>query len=846
MKRFSMKISSVLLVALLALALVGCSSTAKTEAVPGVIVAAPTETVEETVAPAPAPEIPEPTVEPESPAPAPAPAPEVVEEDKALVERDIAMYGYKASIDAYDGYANVKYPTIVTEADLASAVAALNAAYPGELVGVYYEVKAPGEMVVTYPAGLSANVINAYIDVLQKDLAYYVSSIFATAPAPVEEAPAVVAEPVVEVAEPEVVVETPVAVRDIAMYGYNAYIEAYDGYAYVEYPTIVTNKDITAAVAALNAAYPGVLNSVTYEITAPGRLTVTYPAGLGEATINGCLDVLQSELAYYVTSLFAPAPKAEVAPVEEKAPVEEAPAVVAEPVVVSEPAKKEPAVYDGGIVEILKNEKGDKEFDLYVVHTNDVHARIVPADGGMGYSKFSSLLKMGRSLTDNILLLDAGDVSHGTNLANVFQGQTVGVLLDMLGYDAVAPGNHDFNYGADVLLKAAEAAKQYSTLRVLSANVTDSQGRLVFQPYQVYDYNGYKVVVIGLTTPDTKTKAHPKNTEGLDFMSDETIKSAQALVDYANEIGDFVIVLGHIGLDADGSSGITSDWICQNINGIDLFVDGHSHTTLENGMKVNDTLIVSTGDYLKNFGVVEIHFSPEGAKITDARLISADMVNAPEGTILDTGFGIKEIPNDPAVDAYVAQVEDELNKLFDVVVANVPMDLDGERAHVRTRKTNLSKLIVAAMTSESGADFTITNGGGIRASIEKGEVTLGEINTVLPFTNTIAVCEITPAEVYAALEHGYSMLPETNGAYSQTDLQVVYSKTAPAGSRIMRVILDGKLLDRNDTTTVYKVATNDFMAAGGDGYTMFGKVLLEGKMLNEVFADYLQKAYPAK
>ena len=172
------------------------------------------------------------------------------------------------------------------------------------------------------------------------------------------------------------------------------------------------------------------------------------------------------------------------------------------------------------------------------------------------------------------------------------------------------------------------------------------------------------------------------------------------------------------------------------------------------------------------------------------------------------------------------------------------MDLNGERADVRTRKTNLSKLICEAMTAESGADFTIMNGGGIRASLKAGPVTLGDINNVLPFTNTITVCRITPAGIYAALEHGYSLLPEQNGAFSQTDLSVVYSAKAPAGERIKRVYLGDELLDKTDDSTEYLVATNDFMAAGGDGYTMFGKVVTEGSMLNEVFIDYLTEVYP--
>ena len=162
---------------------------------------------------------------------------------------------------------------------------------------------------------------------------------------------------------------------------------------------------------------------------------------------------------------------------------------------------------------------------------------------------------------------------------------------------------------------------------------------------------------------------------------------------------------------------------------------------------------------------------------------------------------------------------------------------------MRTRKTDLSKLVVAAITKESGADFTITNGGGIRASLKAGKITRGDIKNVLPFTNVIYVCEMTGDKVYEAIEHGYSKLPETAGMYAQTDLQVVYSRFAKPGKRIKRLLLNGKEIDRKAT---YHVATNDFMAAGGDGYTMFGKVISRGAMLSDAFMDYMTEEFPVK
>ncbi|MDD2231784.1 MAG: bifunctional UDP-sugar hydrolase/5'-nucleotidase [Sphaerochaetaceae bacterium] len=526
---------------------------------------------------------------------------------------------------------------------------------------------------------------------------------------------------------------------------------------------------------------------------------------------------------------------------EAKAPVEET-VPAAEPAPVT-PAEKEIA-YPYGVTPIVKDASGATEFDLYVVHTNDVHARVTEGqDGSMGYAKLATLLKWGRSLTDDILLLDAGDVTHGTNFANLFKGQTILNLLDMLGYDAVAPGNHDFNYGFDVLKLDAQVAAKYSTTRVLCANILDENGVLQFQPYQIYDFNGFRVAVIGLSTPDTKTKAHPKYTEGLTFMSDLVVNNAQYALDLAHQYADYVVVLGHIGEDADGSSGITSDWICENLNGIDLFVDGHSHTD-EPGKVVNGALIVQAGQYLKEVGVVQIHVK-DGKAVSEYSLnVTADDVTKPAESDLARRYGIAEVPADEEVSAYIESVNAQIDEVYSEVIATVPMKLDGERAHVRTKQTNLSKMICAAMTAETGADFTITNGGGIRASIAKGNVTVGDVNTVLPFTNTIAVVEITGAQVYEALEHGYSKYPETNGAFSQSDLQVVFNPIGKEGYRILKVLLNGKAIAKDGT--VYHCATNDFVAAGGDGYTMMGKVTQVGRMLNEVFLDYLKANYPVK
>ncbi|HZJ88883.1 MAG TPA: 5'-nucleotidase C-terminal domain-containing protein, partial [Sphaerochaeta sp.] len=574
------------------------------------------------------------------------------------------------------------------------------------------------------------------------------------------------------------------------------------------------------------AAYESFANAMGY------TLQVVVPEDPAMVSLIGRAPVVVAEVPKVVVE----EPKVVVPEVVEVAVVATVPAVVVE-----EPKARVPMEYPLGVTEIIKSDADYDEFDLFIVHTNDVHARIVPGDGGMGYSKVATLLKGGRAITDNILVLDAGDVTHGTNLANMFEGEPVGVLLDMLGYDAVAPGNHDFNYGADRLIEAAELAELYSDIKVLSANVLDKDGYLLFQPYQVYDFNGFKMAVVGLTTPDTTTKTHPKNVENIYFANEEIFEIGQEAIDIAREYVDYIVVLGHIGLDRDGESGLTSDQIVSRIKGIDLFIDGHSHTVLKEGLVIGDSMIVSAGEYLKYLGLVQLHVKGGKVTATYPMLIpAADVLNAADSELAKE-YGIIDVPNDPEVDEYVGYMSDLLNEKLGQVIAYVPEKLNGERSDVRTKPTNLSRLITRAMTEQSGADFTITNGGGIRASMDAGEITMGDVINVLPFTNIITVAEISGADVYAALEHGYRMLPGENGGFSQTDLQVVYNRFAEPGKRIMRVLLNGKAIDKDAT---YKVATNDFMAAGGDGYTMFGRVLVEGSLLSDVFMEFLQEHYP--
>ena len=780
MKRFINSLSIILTAAVLSLALVGCQSTAPVDSVPEIEVPVPAPAAE---APAPAPEVE--TEEAETPV-------AVTEESTPVVTKEagsLSFYGYTLTYEAVPSKAEITYPSFITE-DEVDAFFAYAAHNHGDLLsGVYYDVTGDGTMTVTFPENVTVADASAVVNLLSADLSAFVADYLG-----------VEKEEVVRTVENQVVSIPAKETGSLSYYGYTLSYEAVPGKAVVSYPSFITEDEIDAFFSYAAAKHGDLLSGVYYDVTGEGQMTITFPEDVTVEDAGAVVNILSADLSAFISDYLEP---------------EEEPAAAEIPSQEPMPAGKE---YPYGVTGIVKAD-GDDTFNLYVVHTNDVHARIVEGeDGSMGYAKLSTLLKMGRSVTDNILVLDAGDVLHGTNLANVFEGESVGILLTMLGYDAVSPGNHDFNYGA----------AQLEELAALSAAIGGP----------------FDVVVIGLSTPDTKTKSHPKNTEGLTFWDDSYLQYAQSAIDLAHEIGDYVIVLGHMGLGEDGTVGMTSEDICTYIDGIDLFVDGHSHTVLENGLEVNDSLIVSTGQYLNNVGVVEIQVVDGQAEGETSILIPASAVIDPSTSQLAKSLGITKVADDPEVIAYIDKLNAELDERFSEVVANVPVFLDGERGNVRTKQTNLSRLICEALTAETGSDFTIINGGGIRASIEAGDVTLGDINNVLPFTNTIAVCEMTGEQVLEALEFGYSLVPEENGGFAQTDLKVVYSRFAEPGSRIRRVLLpDGTPLDPAAT---YLVTTNDFMAAGGDGFTMFGDVVQEGGLLNEAFADYLAQVYPAK
>ena len=482
---------------------------------------------------------------------------------------------------------------------------------------------------------------------------------------------------------------------------------------------------------------------------------------------------------------------------------------------------------------------------IVILHTNDVHGAID------NYASVAALKDAYEAAGAQVLLMDAGDFSQGSTSVNVSEGATAVELMNMAGYDVATTGNHEFDFGYANLKTLMEQAE----FPILAANAFTAEGELAMdEANTTFQLGDVTVGVFGLATPETATKAHPAKLEGVTFLAeDELFACAQEQVDELTAAGcDYIICLGHLGIDAE-STGNRSIDLLENVTGIDVFIDGHSHSTQSDiaeetngtGM-VGDTILTSTGTKLESVGVVDI--AADGT--IDASTISMEELNATEGFTPDQDIATR-------VSEINAQIEEDMGQ----VIGTSEVDLDGVRENVRASETNLGDLITDAMLWQAGqdneeVDAAITNGGGIRASIAAGDITKKSVNDVLPFGNTLYVVELTGAELLEALEASTYCTPEPVGAFPQVagieftintgaayDAGENYPGTTyaePASiNRVTILTVGGQAFDADAT---YTIVTNDFLAAGGDTYYAFSAAESgydTGISLDQVVMDYI-------
>ncbi|WP_241738843.1 bifunctional metallophosphatase/5'-nucleotidase [Anoxybacillus flavithermus] len=285
---------------------------------------------------------------------------------------------------------------------------------------------------------------------------------------------------------------------------------------------------------------------------------------------------------------------------------------------------------------------------------------------------------------------------------------------------------------------------------------------------------------------------------------------------------DHIVVLSHSGLQTD-------EKLANNVSGVDVILGGHSHDTIEAPKKFKYAYVSQAFEYGKALGQTNLLFY-KGKLIGVNGFLYRDHATKQE---------------DAAIRSIVDTYKNTTDSTLQQVIATIDVNLDGERANVRTKETNLGNLIADAMRQALQTDVALTNGGGIRASIPKGDVTRNHILTTLPFANTLVKVSMSGADLKKALEHGVRLYPEQNGGFPHVSgIRFTFDATKPAGSRITSVQINGQPLDETKT---YTVATNDFIAKGGDGYDMFKSSTIEfdsGELLSTVVMNYLQSNKP--
>ena len=467
-----------------------------------------------------------------------------------------------------------------------------------------------------------------------------------------------------------------------------------------------------------------------------------------------------------------------------------------------------------------------------ILHSNDVHGALA------GYAYMPALKAQFEAAGAEVYMVDAGDFSQGTVYVSSSLGASAVTMMNAAGYDIVTLGNHEFDFGYQQLKQNLSSAK----FSVICANVyLDETGETIYEPTKMIETaSGLKLGFFGMETPETATKVNPALITEISFSTfDDLYASAQLAVDSLKEQeADLVIGICHLGVDAESAAnGYRSIDLYEKVPGIDFIIDGHSHTVMTSGE--NGEPIQSTGTKFANIGVVVID--------NETKQI--------EGHYLMDTRGLAE---DPTVAAVAKGIMDTVDAAYNTPFATSEVFLNGERdPGNRTEETNLGDLITDAMVwkvrSTGGIEeyyeaplVGVTNGGGIRASIEAGDVTKKDINTVLPFGNTVAVIYTTGAELLEALEASTFSTPEAIGGFPQTsgiewvldttvpfDQGEVYTLNGKEGSyyapaSIKRVTIKSINGEPFDENAIYGVVTNNFCAAGGDTYNVLNRAFSQG------------------
>ncbi|MBZ0295469.1 MAG: 5'-nucleotidase C-terminal domain-containing protein [Anaerolineae bacterium] len=493
----------------------------------------------------------------------------------------------------------------------------------------------------------------------------------------------------------------------------------------------------------------------------------------------------------------------------------------------------------------------EETFSLTIMHTNDVHAEHEPdSNGDGGAAREATVVNQIRSEAENTLLLDGGDRFTGTLFHIAYLGQDSAQIMNMIGYDAMTLGNHEFDNGDDVLADFIDELD----FPVVTANVDFSDSPFLadkVQPYAILEVGDQQIGIIGLVVPESEILSSPGPELAFDY---DLVSVTQQMVDELTAQGiNKIILLTHIGYSADME-------VAQNVSGVDVVVGGHTNTFLSN------TYAGARGEY----PTVLSSASEEPVLVVQAStktkyLGRLDVVFDANGVLSDWGGDAillsKYIAPDPDVSDLVAGLVEPLEEIRNELVGHTEIFLTGDRTFCRVEECLLGNVIADAMRAETNAQIAFMNGGGIRADIDEGKITLGEVLTVQPFGNLMSTFQLSGQDVIAALENGVSELTlndegqvsrdELAGRFLQVSgLRYTIDPTLEPGNRIISVdvLNEAGEYEPIDPEAVYTVVANDFTRTGGDGFTVLAENAIEpydfGKVDFEVLLDYLEANDP--
>ena len=462
------------------------------------------------------------------------------------------------------------------------------------------------------------------------------------------------------------------------------------------------------------------------------------------------------------------------------------------------------------------NASGSTIFDVKIVHTNDIHARVEEDDYNqvIGMDRLSEIAQAFTEGADGSLMLDSGDTFHGQPIATLVKGESVAKLMKACGYDAMTTGNHDWSYGKERLKELGGIAN----VKILSGNIKNTDGTSFFDTdalVKEITKNGktLKIGVFGVSDPEMKNKTTPSNVEGLDFQ-DAVAYARKEAVALKAEGCDVVIALSHT-LDPKN--------VAAQVDGVDLWLCGHEHIELSESVTTPDgskTYVSESGHYLNSVGLIDLNctMDEDGSVHVDYEKTSVDYEEA------------QNYPKDASVTAVLDKIKAENETALNRVIGTSPVELDGVWEHIRIGQTNLGNVITDAYLLATGADIAFENAGGIRASIAAGTVTYGDVINVSPYGNYVVTKKLTGAQIKEMLETSLTIQknciaandsgewdawPNDSGSYLQVGGIIVrYDPAQPMGARVLSVQKDGQELD---DTKEYTVAVNNYLA-GSDSY----------------------------